>query len=411
MIKSINTLLISVLAISQLLGLDGTWLERQNMPEPRSGHAAASVDGIIYISGGRGGGGMHNVSAQVWAYDPQTDHWMTNLPALPAPREDHVMIALGDTLWVFGGRQHEGVNATVNYWVIGETDWQTATPMPEPRYGMGGFVRGGQVYLMGGKISPAMWSSPTDQVDIFDPQTQTWTTAAPLNQARFDFAVASSGDSASCLGGRFVDPVASVEINTSAQAWHAGVLLPSPRSNGAAVYQSNVLVLLGGITANGQAMNNLYFDGADWQEFQLNLVPRFDLAAVVVNSSVYIFGGRNGSQIIRSVEQYTGTVSLAEWPDVRPADNELSVYPNPFNANVIMKISLQPSHPSPQQLLIYDLQGHLVYQRFLNLLNLDQTLQLEGRLLGGAGVYLAKISGYTATGAAWQLTRRLIYLP
>ena len=264
-----------------LLGIDGSWIERSPMPDARFGQATAAIDGVIYVSGGRSSPtGMHSSHGQLWAYNVQTDSWNTDLPAFPESRVDHVMIALGDTLWVFGGRNQSTIIVPVLFWVEGSDQWQYATDFPNPREGMKAFVHNGMVYLIGGKASHSMWSSPTARVDRFDPQTLAWTTMDSLNQARVDFAAAAHADTVVCFGGRFIDPIVSVEDGLLGGVWQTVNPLSVPRSNGSAVYYQNEYILIGGITPSGQADNNLAFDGNNWSDFEGNLLPRYDSAEI-----------------------------------------------------------------------------------------------------------------------------------
>ena len=371
-----------------LLGQAGTWVEIMDMPGPRVGHAAALIENHVYVSGGRAGhGGMHGAEGQLWAFDIFTGTWNAELPQLPQPREEHTMVALGDTLLVFGGRNNETIFSDVLLWVVGSDMWQTISVMPVPRTGMGAFIQDGRVFLVGGKTSYNMWSPPTEYADSFDPSDQSWASVDPLNQARVDFAIVAHGDTALCLGGRFVDPITSVEMLTSDGEWSFDTPLQIARSSSAGVYLNGAVVVLGGITTHGLAQNNLIFNGIGWDDFEANLLPRYDLVAVATEENIYVMGGRNGNQILRSAEKYTRPVSIANPRSTPKQFTLLSAYPNPFNGAVTLSFIESVGLQDELRLTVYNIQGQLVHRRTIVKEELS-SFRLNDTDLGSSGTYI-----------------------
>ena len=75
----------------------------ENPPEARTHHAAALVHGKVYIWGGKTEkGGLLNDLAR---FDPKTGRWETlsTTGVAPSPRFGHAMVALKETLYLFGG--------------------------------------------------------------------------------------------------------------------------------------------------------------------------------------------------------------------------------------------------------------------------------------------------------------------
>ncbi|MCF7839979.1 MAG: T9SS type A sorting domain-containing protein [Candidatus Marinimicrobia bacterium] len=393
-------------------GGDGYWIERSSMPEPRSQHAAVVVDGTVYLTGGRTSGpAMMATRSQLWAYHPDTDEWSTNLPEMSEPREDHVMVATGDTLWVFGGRNHNTMVSSVIYWIVGSEGWQLAGEMPLPREGMGVMTYSGKIYLIGGKASHAMWASPVTQVDEFNPQSFQWTISDTLQQARVGFAWAAHGDTIMCAGGRFLDPLASVERRIDGNAWESATPLNGPRSDGAAVFFRENFVLLSGIGAEGQAAGNQEFDGTTWQSFESNLLPRFEETAVVVENSILVMGGRNGNQLLASTEQYIPFTKTTDEPEF-PAEMALiNAYPNPFNGSVRVDLTLSENVSAVQSVNIYNVRGQLVYQHNpAPDFNQQSHLVIRGENLGATGVYVMVVHYWIRDGAPGLLLHKLTYL-
>jgi N-acetylneuraminic acid mutarotase len=82
------------------------WTPMDPMPIRRSGFAADSLDGKIYVFGGQMADGS---SRDVERYDPITNKWSIE-PNMQADRSGLAVAAYKDRIFVFGG-QHEGLQA------------------------------------------------------------------------------------------------------------------------------------------------------------------------------------------------------------------------------------------------------------------------------------------------------------
>jgi N-acetylneuraminic acid mutarotase len=82
------------------------WSSMDPMPIRRSGFAAESLDGKIYVFGGQMADGSNK---NVERYDPLTNRWTTE-PSMQADRSGLAVAAYKDKLYVFGG-QHQGLQA------------------------------------------------------------------------------------------------------------------------------------------------------------------------------------------------------------------------------------------------------------------------------------------------------------
>ena len=73
------------------------------IPAPRESHAAALVDDIMYVFGGRGVDGAN--MGQLAAFKISTQRWFMfqNMGREPSPRSGHGMVAVGSKVYVLGG--------------------------------------------------------------------------------------------------------------------------------------------------------------------------------------------------------------------------------------------------------------------------------------------------------------------
>lgn len=78
------------------------------IPQSRQGHAAAVIDGVMYIFGGRSkeGDDLGDLSAFVIA----SCCWYTfeDMGPSPSPRSGHSMCVYNDKIFVFGGEPSDG---------------------------------------------------------------------------------------------------------------------------------------------------------------------------------------------------------------------------------------------------------------------------------------------------------------
>lgn len=156
-----------------------TWSQRADMPTWRGGQAAAVVDGKIYVAGGRPPHG-HDFAV----YDPAADAW-TVLPEMPTARNHFALLAHDGLLYAIGGRFGAGfaseVTDIVEIYNPQTESWSTGTPMPTPRSGHNAIVANGCLHVLGGEgHGPGNVNGLYPQHEVYDPTTDTWTSLAPM---------------------------------------------------------------------------------------------------------------------------------------------------------------------------------------------------------------------------------------
>jgi hypothetical protein len=98
-------------------------------PLARSGHALATLNGNVYLFGGRDGAG--NLLGDTWMFDGV--RWNTMAIAGPPARAFHAMAAVRDQIVLFGGLGTGGT-ALGDTWLFDGTSWaQAAVTGPSPR--------------------------------------------------------------------------------------------------------------------------------------------------------------------------------------------------------------------------------------------------------------------------------------
>lgn len=146
----------------------GAWVEKARMPTARSAGVAVVHDGKIYVAGGRPPRG-----SDFAVYDTRSDSWQV-LPVLPTQRNHFTGAAINGRIHFVGGRQGEGLSPlmTTAHEVFDPQSgsWTTAAPMLRARSGMNGVMARGCFHVWGGEGPAGMFPDH----DYYDPRTDQW---------------------------------------------------------------------------------------------------------------------------------------------------------------------------------------------------------------------------------------------
>ncbi len=134
------------------------------------------IGGKLYISGGVAS--YKNYRAELYVYDPAANTW-TRKRDMPNTTFRGVTGVINEKLYVFTGCDQEDCNfyePAAFYRYDPTTDRWTTIPKPANyhAWGMGGTI-GGKFYVAGG----------SNQLDVYDPATNEWTTRAPMGSPRW----------------------------------------------------------------------------------------------------------------------------------------------------------------------------------------------------------------------------------
>merc|ERR1712194_766856 len=110
------------------MGVD-SWQQMAAMPTARDSHAAAVVDGKIYVSGGLAASGEFSDALE--AYDPVADTW-TLLASLSEARAFHASAVVNGQLYVFGGFSASYCMDLVEVYSPVSNTWASAADLPLP---------------------------------------------------------------------------------------------------------------------------------------------------------------------------------------------------------------------------------------------------------------------------------------
>jgi N-acetylneuraminic acid mutarotase len=330
-------MLLSIILSAFLFPIGGAaeneWTAKKPMLTAREGLGVAVVNGKIYAIGGLNNDTNLAVNEE---YDPATDIWKTKEP-MPTARSGFAIAAYQSKIYVIGGTtgtsDASGFTDKNEVYDPATDTWETMVSMPTPRADLCASVVNGSIYLIGGK---EYWEGSLNHelnvTEVYDPTTDTWTTAASMPIPVFGYASAVVDGKIYVMGGtrQFLESWTNLETVGSNQVydvqndtWSIGTDLSSVRSYAAAAATSGLtapkrIYIVGGFNEVGystSAVNVYDVENKAWSPGASMITARRNLALAVVNDVLYAIGGFDGDNWLRANEAYTpfgyGTVPPA----------------------------------------------------------------------------------------------------
>jgi hypothetical protein len=96
-----------------------------------------------------------------------------------------------------------GYTSLVEVYNPATDSWTTAAPMNTPRVGLAAAVSGGKIYAFGGYGKPSGYSTRyLVTVEVYDPVSTTWSNVPSMKQARYGLAASASSGLIYLIGGK-----------------------------------------------------------------------------------------------------------------------------------------------------------------------------------------------------------------
>ena len=244
---------------------DNSWTPIQDLPSAIT-HMNMVLDGrTVWFAGGFKDGYKGHTIAEVWNYDIDKDRY-TAAPLLPETRGGGGLALLGRKLHYFGGLRADRDTDSPDHWVLdldewakGAAQWTNAAPMPEPRNQFSTVVFGGKIYAMGGQFHHDSMQLDQARVDIYDPDTDSWSSGPPLpkGHSHAEGGTFVHGGRIYIVGGhttpdggtKSIDP--DILTLSPGGRWEVVAKLPMPLSSPAATIIEGKLYVAGG-SPNGR---------------------------------------------------------------------------------------------------------------------------------------------------------------
>lgn len=277
----------------------GTWSSVGPMAQARSAHEAGLLpNGEVIVFGGEDVPSA-GFTATTERFDPQSRTWRADAP-LGTARMWHVAVGLADgEILALGGAGASGAVSRAERYhnTAGTGLWDDAQDMPSPRTEHRAFLLDtGKVLVFGGYGSTYLSSA-----DLYDPVTDQWAPAAPMNHHRYRFEAAKllSGQVLATGGWSLSTSYSrTAEVyDPAADAWTNVPDMAQPRSRHSATTLADGRVLVVGGEGSGSTAGSAeLFDPATqtWSAAASPLRQRKGHAAVLLASGKVLVVGSDG---------------------------------------------------------------------------------------------------------------------
>lgn len=166
-----------------------TWTRATDIPLAVT-HLNPIFDGkYVWLAGGFLGDHPGPATANVFKFDVAANTWSQG-PSLPEARAGGALVLHQRNAHYFGGFKDRNTNSS-DHWVLNVdtgVTWTTATPLPDGRGHLAGALVNNKIYAIGGQHGHDKKPVDLKRVDVYDPQTNTWTEVAnlPLGRSHFE---------------------------------------------------------------------------------------------------------------------------------------------------------------------------------------------------------------------------------
>jgi N-acetylneuraminic acid mutarotase len=320
----VTMILCLVLPISSVFAVEEDyWTTMEPMPTPGAWIGAAVVNEKIYAIGGNGGYG----SSSVYEYDPITDTWTTKT-SMPNPRINFGIAVIENKIYIIGGDRGNydiGITTTaINEVYDPATDtWEMKTSMPTRRMAVSANVVDGKIYVIGGgEKTPNTNLTPTDVNEVYDPETDKWTTLEPIPNP-VNYHTSAVVDSKIYVMGGAVNVNLNQIYDPETDTWSSGAPLPTGVDSAATgvttgIFAPKRIYVIGGKqNLDAVKLNQVYDPETDTWVYRWAMpTARYGLGVAIINDTIYAIGGREGwvgFPVSAANEKYTPSGYIPEF--------------------------------------------------------------------------------------------------
>jgi N-acetylneuraminic acid mutarotase len=185
--------------------------------------------------------------------------WKTLKPIGGGTRQEHSTAAAGDKIYVIGGLKDGNVTGNVEVYDTQKDSWSSAAPLPLPMHHPNAASVDGKIYVLGGITGYANWIT-TGRTFRYDPPANKWEELAEMKDAPSGSSVIGvQGKTVYVAGGlqtlagtgksanmRSGTALATYDVAANKWASHDALRLPEGRDHAAGGLIDGVLYVVGG---------------------------------------------------------------------------------------------------------------------------------------------------------------------
>jgi len=318
----------SPLLVSIVYAVEDSWETMAEMPTARSGLGVAVVDGKIYAIGGYLD--QINFSGHLGTnemYDPATDIWATK-ESMPTARDRFGIAVCQNKIYVIGGETDEGYTGANEVYDPLTDTWETRTPMPTVRADLSANVVDDKIYLIGGTeiYGYGAWPRAINVTEVYDPQTDSWTTKTPIPTAVGGYASAVVDNQIYVIGSiGWGEPSSGINqiYSPETDTWALGSSLPTIFTTTVGAGATTGVFAPKRIHGIWDDKHHVYDPETDsWSTATPMPTPRLLLGVAVVDDILYAIGGGFHAELgfteSNKNERYTPSGYIPEFPSWTP---------------------------------------------------------------------------------------------
>jgi len=324
----------------------GEWQTAAPLNSPMGGAAAIAYKGKIYIFGGISLN--NNVLNTVEVYTPESGSWdTTSVPAFTIPRYNASVVLFDNHIYLIGGRDTERVFSEVEVYDPEQNTWSLVQKLRNDRESLAAAVFNDRIYAIGGQKENY---NLVEEIEWYDNGENDWLEAIfnlPYPRAAHFSAVL--GDTFYMFGGYYYGLTKTsykCHPGPDGYTWISGPQLTQGRAYGATAQIDSLIYLLGGETSGGKtAVTDIYNIVTNSITSGPSLTSaRSGMAAVALGDTIFLMGGfdEQYDQPMDLVEMYAqNPTAIKNQESLLPRSNLLiKGYPNPFNGMINLEISI-----------------------------------------------------------------------
>ncbi len=317
-------LLAVIMTLCMVLGVSSisawatdSWTTKANMPTSRGSFQCVTINGIAYMIGGANGGGK---IATIEAYDSLTNTWSAKAN-IPTPRMRLGVATVNSKIYAIGGNSGGLTSSnTVEEYDPATNTWTTKASITTAREAFGAATVDGKIYVIGGAYCSSGYASVyLNTVEMYDPDTNSWTAKANMPTARRCHGVAAVNNKIYAIGGQnssgsYVNTVE--EYDPATNTWTTKASMTTAREEAGIAALNGKIYAMGGISTSYLSTLEEYDPVADtWTTRASMSVARDGFGATAANGKIYSFGGYiPPGNATNSVEEYDPPVSVPNAP-------------------------------------------------------------------------------------------------
>ena len=197
----------AVTSVDSLGTIAGVWGVAGQLSAPRFDASACDVGGAVYVVGGQtSSGGQIVATSEIDIWDP-VNGVLTPKQSAKMPRFDHQTVVLNGKIYIIGGNGGSSilndckVLKSVEVYDPQSNTVDTVAPLTMARNALAAVAVNGRIYAIGGQGPTIDIDTALASVEIYDPVANIWSAGQPMPNGRYGCAAASLNGNIYVAGG------------------------------------------------------------------------------------------------------------------------------------------------------------------------------------------------------------------